>query len=86
MLGDPLRVRLLDLLRRGGGVLADHVVGVGGITVFEQVAGRLRCGRVHVRYPDGEFRCASIKEAGGANLSMLYTASGLMLIAPSSMV
>jgi hypothetical protein len=34
---------------------------------------------IFVRYPDGEFRCASIKDAGGANLSMLYTANGLML-------
>lgn len=34
---------------------------------------------IFVRYPDGEFRCASIHEVGGANLSMLYTANGLML-------
>ena len=34
---------------------------------------------IFVRYPNGEFRCASIKDAGGANLSMLYTANGLML-------
>src|SRR5260370_16573780 len=34
---------------------------------------------IFVRYPDGEFRCAGIKDAGGANLSMLYTANGLML-------
>src|ERR1700674_3023686 len=34
---------------------------------------------IFVRYPDGEFRCASIKDANGANLSMLYTANGLML-------
>src|SRR5258708_7505265 len=34
---------------------------------------------IFVRYPDGEFRCASIKDASGANLSMLYAANGLML-------
>jgi hypothetical protein len=32
-----------------------------------------------VRYPDGEFRCASIKDSSGASLSLLYTANGLML-------
>jgi hypothetical protein len=32
-----------------------------------------------VRYPDGEFRCASIKDSSGAFLSLLYTANGLML-------
>lgn len=32
-----------------------------------------------VRYPDGEFRCATIKEANGATLNMLYSANGLML-------
>ena len=32
-----------------------------------------------VRYPDGEFRCASIKDARGAYLSLLYTANGLTL-------
>ena len=32
-----------------------------------------------VRYPDGEFRCASIKDSSGAYLSLLYTANGLML-------
>jgi hypothetical protein len=34
---------------------------------------------VFVRYPDGEFRCATIKEASGASLNLLYTANGLML-------
>ena len=34
---------------------------------------------IFVRYPDGEFRCASIKDVNGANLSMLYAANGLML-------
>lgn len=34
---------------------------------------------IFVRYPDGEFRCASIKDASGASLSLLYTANGLML-------
>jgi hypothetical protein len=34
---------------------------------------------VFVRYPDGEFRCAMIKEASGAALNFLYTANGLML-------
>ncbi|HYV24520.1 MAG TPA: hypothetical protein VE969_04725, partial [Pyrinomonadaceae bacterium] len=32
-----------------------------------------------VRYPDDEFRCASIKEATGATLNLLYTANGLSL-------
>jgi len=32
-----------------------------------------------MRYPDGEFRCATIKEASGASLNLLYTANGLML-------
>ena len=32
-----------------------------------------------VRYPDGEFRCASIKDSSGDSLSLLYTANGLML-------
>lgn len=31
------------------------------------------------QYPDGEFRCATIKEAGGPTLFLLYTANGLML-------
>jgi len=34
---------------------------------------------IFVRYPDGEFRCATIKEASGASLNLLYTANGLML-------
>src|SRR5439155_9139234 len=32
-----------------------------------------------VRYPDGEFRCASIKTPNAESLSLLYSASGLML-------
>ena len=32
-----------------------------------------------VRYPDGEFRCASIKDSSGVYLNLLYTANGLML-------
>ncbi len=34
---------------------------------------------IFVRYPDGEFRCATIKDPGGASLNLLYTANGLML-------
>jgi len=34
---------------------------------------------IFVRYPDGEFRCASIRNADGVSINMLYTASGLML-------
>src|SRR5258708_33651178 len=34
---------------------------------------------VCVRYPDGEFRCSSIKDSSGASLSLLYTANGLLL-------
>jgi hypothetical protein len=34
---------------------------------------------VFVRYPDGEFRCASIKAPSGSSISLLYTANGLML-------
>lgn len=32
-----------------------------------------------VRYPDDEFRCASIKEPTGVTLNLLYTANGLAL-------
>ena len=32
-----------------------------------------------VRYPDGEFRCASIKESNGDYLSLIYRANGLTL-------
>ncbi len=32
-----------------------------------------------VRYPDGEYRCATIKEANGATINLLYNANGLML-------
>ena len=32
-----------------------------------------------VRYPDNEFRCASIKEPTGVTLNLLYTANGLAL-------
>jgi hypothetical protein len=32
-----------------------------------------------VRYPDGEFRCAAIRQANGASLSLLYSANGLAL-------
>jgi hypothetical protein len=31
------------------------------------------------QYPDGEFRCTTIKQADGPTLYLLYTASGLML-------
>jgi hypothetical protein len=31
------------------------------------------------QYPDGEFRCATIKQANGPTLFLLYTANGLML-------
>ena len=34
---------------------------------------------IFVRYPDGEFRCASIRQANGATLSLLYAANGLSL-------
>ena len=34
---------------------------------------------IFVRYPDGEFRCASIKDPNGASLNLLYTANGLLL-------
>ncbi len=34
---------------------------------------------IFVRYPDGEFRCAVIREASGASLNLLYTANGLLL-------
>ncbi|HMJ25172.1 MAG TPA: hypothetical protein VK475_05065 [Pyrinomonadaceae bacterium] len=34
---------------------------------------------IFVRYPDGEFRCASIRDPGGASLNLLYTANGLVL-------
>ena len=34
---------------------------------------------IFVRYPDGEFRCASIRNTNGAYLNLLYTANGLML-------
>ncbi len=32
-----------------------------------------------VRYPDGEFRCATIRETSGAVLNLLYTANGVAL-------
>lgn len=31
------------------------------------------------QYPDGEFRCANVKQANGPTLFLLYTANGLML-------
>jgi len=34
---------------------------------------------VFVRYPDDEFRCATIKKPSGETLSLLYTANGLAL-------
>jgi hypothetical protein len=34
---------------------------------------------IFVRYPDGEFRCATIKQANGAYLNLLYAANGLTL-------
>jgi hypothetical protein len=34
---------------------------------------------IFIRYPDGEYRCATIKESSGALLNLLYTANGLML-------
>ncbi|MDX6557168.1 MAG: hypothetical protein QOF72_217 [Blastocatellia bacterium] len=34
---------------------------------------------IFVRYPDGEFRCATIRDSSGASLSLLYTANGLVL-------
>jgi hypothetical protein len=34
---------------------------------------------IFVRYPDGEFRCASIRDSSGVSLNLLYTANGLML-------
>jgi len=34
---------------------------------------------IFVRYPDGEFRCATIKEASGDSLNFLYAANGLIL-------
>src|SRR6185503_3358525 len=32
-----------------------------------------------IQYPDGEFRCAGIKNKSGANLDLLYAANGLTL-------
>ncbi|MDX6384283.1 MAG: hypothetical protein QOK48_1856 [Blastocatellia bacterium] len=34
---------------------------------------------IFVRYPDGEFRCATIRDANGTSLNLLYTANGLTL-------
>ncbi len=34
---------------------------------------------IFVRYPDGEFRCATIRDANGVSLNLLYTANGLTL-------
>jgi hypothetical protein len=34
---------------------------------------------VFVRYPDGEFRCAEIKDAGNNRLNFVYTSNGSML-------
>jgi hypothetical protein len=34
---------------------------------------------VFVRYPDGEFRCANIRDTSGVSLNLLYTANGLLL-------
>lgn len=34
---------------------------------------------IFVRYPDGEFRCASIKVSSGSYISLIYTANGLTL-------
>lgn len=34
---------------------------------------------IFVRYPDGEFRCATIKQANGVSLNLLYTVNGLTL-------
>jgi len=34
---------------------------------------------IFVRYPDGEFRCTTIKDPNGASLNLLYTANGLVL-------
>jgi hypothetical protein len=34
---------------------------------------------IFVRYPDEEFRCATIKSAGGVTLNLLYAANGLAL-------
>ena len=34
---------------------------------------------IFVRYSDGEFRCATIKDSSGVSLNLLYTANGLML-------
>ena len=34
---------------------------------------------VFVRYPDGDFRCATIKQANGTSLNLLYAANGLAL-------
>ncbi len=34
---------------------------------------------VFVRYPDGEFRCAEIKDAGNNHLNFIYTSNGSML-------
>ena len=34
---------------------------------------------VFVRYPDDEFRCATIKKASGETLNLIYTANGLAL-------
>ena len=34
---------------------------------------------VFVRYPDGEFRCAEIKDAGNNQLNFVYTSNGSML-------
>ena len=34
---------------------------------------------IFVRYADGEFKCASIRDPSGASLNLLYTANGLLL-------
>src|SRR6266550_53088 len=34
---------------------------------------------IFVRYPDGEFRCATIKQSNGASLNLNYAASGFTL-------
>ena len=74
-------VAFIELTATG---IAGRYMSIEGIQLFEKSGTKVvktfdDTSYVFTQYPDGEFRCSTIKQANGPTLFLLYTANGLML-------
>jgi hypothetical protein len=75
------QISFIELIRTGN---TQNYVGPAGIELADRDGLKVLktadgTKYLFVRYPDNEFRCATIKRPGGATLNLLYAANGLAL-------